>query len=252
VKHEGALGEEKLPVRIWLHECLGNEVGWNAWCLDLLGFATWAPSEHDVLERVPGKLEEHFEFLAAHGFPPPRRSPGLQVVERVSGDEVLFSADKAAVSPEQVDLTMELLAASRSDLLDTVGKLPEAALDWDPPYRSFLSWATWRTVRQILAHLANTETHYYLAWIGFAPRSSPAPADGDWREFLGEHRAETLSCLQELRDSPDRRRIASGNGEEWSAAKVLRRLVRHEILHTRSIARIGREYAARVDRAEAR
>jgi len=150
------------------------------------------------------------------------------------------------VSPEQVDLTVRLLAATRSDLLDTVGKLPEAALDWDPPYRSFASWATWRTVRQILAHLANTETHYYLAWIGFIPRSSPAPADGDWREFLGEHRSETLSRLRELRDSPNRRRVINRDGEEWSAAKVLRRLVRHEILHSKSIGRIGREYEAHV------
>ena len=233
-------------MRVWLHECLGNEVGWNAWCLDLLGFATWAPSEREVLERVPRKLEEHFDFLAAHGFARPRRDREVHVVERVSGNEVLFSADKGAVSPEQVDLTAQLLAASRSDLLDTVGKLPEAVLDWDPPYRSFLPWATWRTVRQILAHVANTETHYYLAWIGFVSRTSPAPADGDWREFLGEHRSETLSRLRELRDSPDRRRVINRDGEEWSAAKVLRRLVRHEILHGRSIGRIGGEYQARV------
>ena len=233
-------------MRIWLHECTGNEVGWNAWCLDLLGFATWAPSESEVLERLPGKLEEHLDFLAAHGFSRPGWSRDLHVVERVSGNEVLFSADRCAVSPEQVDLTAQLLAASRSDLLDAVGRLPEAALDWDPPYRSFLSWATWRTVRQILAHVANTETHYYLAHIGFVPRTSPAPADGDWRAFLAEHRSETLSRLQELRDSPDRRRVGNRGGEEWSAAKVLRRLVRHEILHSRSIGRIRREYEARV------
>jgi len=233
-------------MRVWLHECLGNEVGWNAWCLDLLGFATWAPSEREVLERVPGKLEEHFDFLAAHGFPPPRCSPEVHVVERVSGDEVLFSADRAAVSPEQVDLTVRLLAATRSDLLDTVGRLPEAALDWDPPYRSFASWATWRTVRQILAHLANTETHYYLAQIGLVPRTSPASADGDWQAFLAGHRSETLSRLQELRDDSDRRRVINRDGEEWSAAKVLRRLVRHEILHSKSIGRIGREYEAHV------
>jgi hypothetical protein len=239
-------------MRVWLHECLGNEVGWNAWCLDLLGFGTWAPSEREALDRLPRKLEEHLDFLAAHGFPRPKWSPEVQVVERVSGDEILFSLDKCAVSPEQVDLTAQLLAASRSDLLATVGKLPEAVLDWDPPYRSFLPWATWRTVRQILAHLANTETHYYLAWIGFVPRTSPAPADGDWQAFLAEHRSETLSRLRELRDDSDRRRVVNRDGEEWSAAKVLRRLVRHEILHTRSIARIGREYAAHVDRPEAR
>jgi hypothetical protein len=171
----------------------------------------------------------------------------VEVVERISGDEVMFAADNGEVLPDLIDLAVRLLGASRSDLLATVGQLPEAALDWNPPYRSFASWATWRTVRQVLAHVANTETHYYLAKIGYAPRCAAAREDGDWRTFLGEHRAETLGRLHELQASVDRCRISRSQDDEWSVAKVLRRLVRHELLHWRSICRISREFRLGVE-----
>jgi len=232
-------------VRVWLHRSVGDETGWNAWCLDLLGFATWAPSEESVLRRVPKKVEEHLGWLESHGLPVPAFGPGPQVVERVSGDEVMFSIETEPVRVEMVDLTVKLLGASRKDLLQTVEHLPEIALDWDPPYSSFAPWATWRSIRQILAHIANTETHYYLAKIGWRPLSGQAPEDGDWREFLVGHRAETLDRLSELRDSSDLCRIRRCVDDEWSVSKVLRRLVRHEILHWKSILRIAGEFRRR-------
>jgi hypothetical protein len=144
-----------------------------------------------------------------------------------------------------VDLTTRLLGASREDLLRTVDQVPEAALDWDPPYLSFAPWATWRSIRQILAHIANTETHYYLAKIGWVPMCAPAQGDGDWREYLQRHRAETLDRLRELRVSGDLRRVRQCPDDEWSVSKVLRRLVRHEILHRKSISRIAGEFQHR-------
>lgn len=53
-------------MRIWLHHCLGNEEGWNAWSLDYLGFATWAPTRDEVLRRVPIKFVEYQEWLRQH------------------------------------------------------------------------------------------------------------------------------------------------------------------------------------------
>jgi hypothetical protein len=206
-----------------------------------MGFATWAASEEDVLARVPGKLEEYRLWLSGHEVQIPVRSGDAAVVERVRGNEVLFSEDIGPCSQEEVDLAIELLSHSRADLLAAVHSMPSGALDWDPPYRSFAGWASWRTVRQILAHIANTESHYYLPSIGYEPRIEPALADGDWEEFIELHRAETLRNLRDLRDSVDRSRVTRDE-EEWSARKVLRRLVRHELLHLKSVVRIGKEY----------
>ena len=149
-------------MRIWLHEVIGNESGWNAWCLDLLGFATWSPTEVEVMSRLPTKATEYRAWLERHHLPAEETGLQMQVVERIQGNEVLFSPDTHPCQDSELNRTAELLAASRDDLIATVSCLPEGALDWDPPYRSFAEWASWRSVRAILAHIANTETHYYL------------------------------------------------------------------------------------------
>jgi hypothetical protein len=116
-------------MRVWLHEMAGNETGWMAWCLDFHGFATWASSEAEVLGRVPAKLAEHRRWLAEHGLACPKVGGDVQVVERVRGNEILFSWDYAPCGADEIDLTLRLLSASRSDLVKTIGVLPEAALD---------------------------------------------------------------------------------------------------------------------------
>jgi hypothetical protein len=75
--------------------------------------------------------------------------------------------DGEPATPQEIDLAIELLAASRRDLLATLDGATDALLDWNPPYRRFASWADWRTIRATLAHVANGETHYYTRSIGF-------------------------------------------------------------------------------------
>lgn len=238
-----------MSMRVWLQEMTGNEVGWVAWCLDVQGFATWAETEGEVLARVPGKLEAHKAWLARHGLVGVAASSeasngaasGVEVVDTARGNEVLFLPDCEPCEVSEIELTLRLLSASRADLVQTVEGLPEQALDWDPPYRAFLDWATWRSVRQILAHVANCETHYYLPAIGGKSQLPAASPEGDWHQFLAAHRAQTVSFLEQLKESRDRARVIVG-GEAWSVRKVLRRLVWHELLHWKSIRRIGREF----------
>ncbi len=147
-----------------------------------------------------------------------------------------------------IDLAVRLLAGSRKDLVAELEAAPEGAIDWNPPYEHFAPWANWRSIRANLAHIANSETHYYTMNIGHAPSHPPADAGRDWREFLPRSRAETVAFLEELKSSRDRCRVRSvdhGFGEEsWSVRKALRRLVSHELLHSKSIVRIIREYQA--------
>ena len=229
-------------MRIWLHEMAGNETGWMAWCLDVHGLATWSSSEAEVLGKVPSKLVEHQSWLARHGLARPEVGGHVRVVERVRGNEILFSWDYAPCAADEIDHTLRLLSASRGDLVQTVEGLPEGALDWDPPYRAFADWATWRSVRAILAHMANCETHYYLRAIGHKSALPPASPRGDWARFLAAHREEAVTFLRELATSSDRARVDFADGGAWSVRKVLRRLVWHELLHWKSIRRIGRDF----------
>lgn len=231
-------------MRIWLHEGTANEPGWFAWGLDHLGFGTWAPTREGVLRKVFGKLEEHLEWLAGHGIVRPAPAPGIEVEEEVAGDEVLFARDREPAAPDEIDETLRLLVAAREDLLATIAPLPDRVLDWDPPYQNFLPWADWRTIRATLAHLATTESWYYLRNLGFEPTIERAAADGDWREFLAAHREAVVPLLEGLREAEDRVRLHEVARGAWSVRKSLRRLVWHERLHTKSIRRIVREYDA--------
>lgn len=231
-------------MRVWLHRWEGNASGWNAWSLDHLGFATWAASRAEVLDRVPSKIGEYSRWLSEQGtLTFDEDSQQLEIVEEISGDEPAFLEDLAPASEEEISRCAELLCFTRRGLLSTVGHLSDDALDWDPPYRHFDSWAWWKTVRQILAHVALCEIGYYLPSIGWQVGSDPEGLrDRAWPEQLERSRTETLSFLEELKSSPDKARIHAETDNTWSVRKVLRRLVWHERLHWKSIQRIVGEY----------
>jgi hypothetical protein len=234
-------------LRVW-HEGHDGEPGCEAWALDVLGFATWAGTREEVLAKLPGKLAEHARWRERHGLPAPHPADGIEVVARVTGGEILFEPDREPATPQEIDLAIELLAASRRDLLATLDGATDALLDWNPLYRRFASWADWRTIRAILAHVANGETHYYTRSIGFECASAPVQPRDDWRVALPRSRAEAVAFLRSVAGSRHLARVATldlGFGEEhWSARKALRRMVSHELLHAKSLRRIVAEYRA--------
>lgn len=233
-------------MRVWLQEGHDDEPGVEAWALDLLGFATWAPSPSEVVKRLPHKLALHAAWLRRHGLRPPSTGSRVEVVEHVFGNEILFRPDEAAATPAEIDHTVQLLRASRSDLLGELAGVSDGLLDWDPPYRRFAPWASWRSVRATLAHIANGESHYYLRNIGYRSPFPPAVPEDDWQLSLSRSREHALRFLEGLKSSVDLARISTsdhGAGDErWSVRKALRRMVRHELLHEKSIRRIRRAY----------
>jgi hypothetical protein len=233
--------------RVWLHEARGNESGCNAWVLDSPGLATHASSEQAVLARLPGKAQEYSLWLRSHSIAQPPHHASYRILERVTGDEILFSLDREPATDQEIDTTLRLLGCSRYDLVTALRHLPETAFDWDPPYEDFASWASWRTIRQIIAHIANTENHYYLPTIGHRPSAPPALPEDDWQVYLPAHRLEVVRFLRELRLTDDRVRLMDISDDQWSVRKVLRRLVRHELLHWKSIKRIAHEFRLRSD-----
>lgn len=236
------------PVRIWLHEGHDQEPGVEAWAPDVFGFATWAPSQAELDEKLPTKLVEHATWATEHGIPT-ELDGSWDIAGHMTGNEILFGPDREASTPGEIDLTIALLDATRATLLAELEEAPEEALDWDPPYRRFARWADWRSVRANLAHIANAETQYYLANIGHNPRLARARPSDDWRQFLPRHRDEATAFLRELRSSSDLCRLSARRLgpeiEEWSVRKALRRMVRHELQHWKSIRRILGEFRSR-------
>ncbi|HHY33964.1 MAG TPA: hypothetical protein GX515_13270 [Firmicutes bacterium] len=98
-------------MRVWLHECGGNEWGCNAWGLDHTGLATWVPTRDEVLLRVPGKFDEYQRWLARHGCNVVEAAPGdVTVVEEVSGNEVLFEHDLVPATSDEISECLRLLS----------------------------------------------------------------------------------------------------------------------------------------------
>ena len=238
-----------MALRIWLHEGHDGDPGVIALAPDQLGFSTWAAAVPELLAALPAKFAAYAAWRARHGLAVSGENAEVEVVGFRAGNEILFPSDLSAATPEEIDLTIALLRASRADLLADLEAAPEAALDWDPPYAYFAPWADWRTVRAILAHVANGETHYYTRNIGHQPGGPPADPRGDWRSYLPRTRAEAIGFLEGLRKSPDlcrTRALDLGFGEEWwSVRKALRRLVSHELCHGKSVRRIFREHRCR-------
>jgi len=240
-------------MQVWLVSGTEAEPGVQAWGLDHLGFATWGLTRSEVLGRVPRKLDVHLRWMAEHQLPS-REGQGqrVDVVEEISGHEPLFGHDRKPATIGEIDLAMALLRASHHDLVELLNNVPDAFLSWEPPYRRFADWADWRTVAATLAHMANAESHYYLAMIGYEPQRATVTSEDDWQVYLSAVRDDTIESLALLPSSEDRarvqtrirrsRRAPAGEVEEWSVRKALRRIVRHDLLHTRSIQRIRREW----------
>ena len=242
--------EPRANSKVYLHRAFDEdgEAGYLAWIPSCLGFATWGETDNEALAKVPDRLLEYILFRERCGVPCPLGSelPEVEIAEQVSGNEILFDWDYQPVTPSLIDETIDLLHGTRTDLLRLAGELSDKALDWNPPYRRFSTWATWRTIREILVHIANVETHYYLPNIGIRPTVSSADRKLPWQQNLLIHRNVVIEALQRLKAEQDLSRIhLFDTGGGWSVGKVLRRLVWHERLHSKSIDRIIRVYTTR-------
>lgn len=142
------------------------------------------------------------------------------VAERIHGNELAFDRDRRPATPEQVAMTGTLLAAAREETIRLVSSASEAELDWDDPARRLPEWASWRTLRELGWHIADTESRYYLTGLGMPAR----PRAADLLTELRESYAHVRAALGEL--PPDR--VDHRNRQEWTTVKLLRRLAWHE------------------------
>ncbi len=142
------------------------------------------------------------------------------VVETLTGDEQAFRRDLQRATEAEVGRTLAILERQRHRALRLLDELPATVLDADDPDRELPDWARWRTIRQMLWHICDTESRYYLPSTGL-PR----------RERLADLRAELAASHRHVRsvvEAMPRDQVRGGDGEVWTATKLLRRLSWHE------------------------
>jgi hypothetical protein len=144
----------------------------------------------------------------------------LTVVERIEGDEQAFHRDHQPATASERTRTLEILSAARERTLALIAACSDAVLDWDDPERVLPAWATWRTLRQMAWHLADTESRYYLPALGLPARARA----GDLLEELQRSAEHVRTTVASMAPSLVRR----SGGEVWTTTKLLRRLAWHE------------------------
>lgn len=205
-----------------------------AWVDDLPGCAVRAPSRAEVLEKLPGAINE---FVAWTGQAAPE-AVEIDVVEEVESaieadedTEVLISADRAALTEEDWSQLRESLAKSRSELVALLAGLADDELESKREESE-------RTVREEIEHVAFVELMYSM-WT-FDLRSREGLAEFlSWTRKVSEERMQQLAA-QGTTDLTWAEWAGAPRPEPWTARKAARRLLWHELLHLRALEGLGR------------
>ncbi len=216
--------------------------------LSLPGCFTRSTDRDDALFRALDAVRCYMSWLRSHG---ERVATGPIDVEAVTPDQTLeegpfhpggaaamFEPDRVPVTDDDLDRHFQLMAYSRADLVALVKDLPDRTLDLQLDSKSL-------SIRRALRHLGNVEQWYVSRLV------DPSTLPREWADdesmpildFLTMERTTAIERLRHLSEyersevirSP---RFTSHPDEPWTARKVLRRFLEHEIEHTGQILRI--------------
>jgi uncharacterized damage-inducible protein DinB len=199
-----------------------------AWAFDL---DLWGTCGQGLHETAAVAALEHAATRARHS------AQHVVVVERIHGDEQAFQRDHQPATPSERAQTLSVLKAARQQTLALISACPDAVLDWDDLQRVLPPWATWRTLRQMAWHVADTESRYYLPRLGLAGR----PREAELLVELRHSAAHVQAAVQSVAPALLRR----SDSEVWTTTKLLRRLAWHErgeIVVMRRLAERARQH----------
>lgn len=203
-----------------------------------------------ALDKVRNAVTEHFSWLNRHGESAPVRPAEIEVevAEVLKVDynpvkagkpEPLFWSEVPRVKKYDIMRTIRLMAYSRDDLLSLVSNLDRQTLNWKPPNEP-------RTIRNCMKHIAYVEPWYITRLNMKVSWTFP-------RNIFEMLKATRKVAIDNLRTLPREKRGGVIQPEEdlspicnlWTSRKVLRRLVDHEVLHTKYIEKVLRLYKAK-------
>lgn len=135
---------------------------------DLPGCGCAVLGMEDLDSTLTVAIAEHLVWLRSHGIdagdPKSVKYEIIEVVSAVADDiadgEFCFEGDRLPVDAAEVEEAIDLMNASRRELLSVIGPLPDVILDFLPPAVSVTTdeWAPEvRSIRGIVSHIAGAE-----------------------------------------------------------------------------------------------
>ena len=209
--------------------------GVDAWVFELPGCRAVGINIAEAVELLPLAIAEHIAWLRSHGEQLDNDFDYEVTEEKDALGEIVFEADAEPLTNDEVETGIRRMGYSQQDILAIAGPLPQRLLEWRPPSTSVKADERVpdpRTMREMLEHAAGAETYFLRNIIEPAPASPPPSAD-----FEAGRRA-TLEHLRalDLGSSGAVYKHQGPRGEaEWSARKVIRRIINHQRFHAREV-----------------
>lgn len=225
--------EGKMLIKVDLEN--GFEGRSIAWVTDHPGCFAYGVNGSEAILRVPQTLVSYQHWIEKHTTASWLADLGdfdVRLVEALEwdgsgqGGPNWFQSDASPLNETDVDRGLKLLEWSRADLLQLVSELSPAELE------QTFEGERW-PIRGILGHVANAE-FWYLDRLGLADITGRELAR-DAFERLSQVRGKMELALPGLVGIEEVREV---DGEKWSARKILRRAMWHEMDHIQHIVRL--------------
>lgn len=216
-----------------------------AWALDHPGCFAYGRDSQEAQRNFLQAAREYGDWIAQHGeswlddemevvveetFDAYFIRPTFERAERGNDTylvESFFVHDWKPLVPHEIERALKLLAWTRADLLNLVGKLNEEQLSRTYPNERW-------SIRGILKHIGGGEW-FYQERIGYPFPQNEEDVPSDPFELLGLVRDHFNTLLPKL-DGVEK--VVGVEGEFWSPRKMLRRALWHERDHTEHIRKL--------------
>ena len=193
---------------------------------ELPGCFSSAPTLEEAVKNLPATISTYLNWLKKNDITIVEDDgSGVSVAmkERLAAIDgqkgPRFEADLPPPDDLEIDTALNVAAVARTELLELYEGVPEQDRDRK------LHTGEW-SLTQHLAHVVETEA-WYASRLTDTPSANPGPdLQSDVSMALFDNAMDVELLLRGL--TPEQReRVFLHDGEEWTAAKVLRRMVQH-------------------------
>ncbi len=196
------------------------------------GAFTRGPSKAEAIRKMPAEIRAYQMW---RGGPVPdafeveivQEKPSELTVSDADSD-VLFDAERKALSPPEYEELKALALKSARDFLTLLEAVPDPNRSCLPARETFYGPVP-RTALEMYEHTRNVN-EYYFGEIG-------VPADNEGTVLACRERG--FAALESRPDFLKNTVFLGSYDEEWSLRKVLRRFVWHDRIHARAMYRMA-------------
>jgi predicted RNase H-like HicB family nuclease len=194
-----------------------------AYFRELPGCLSVAPTVEEAVAAAPAAIARHVKWLKANDLiEEVDNDISVAMKERIAAIEnagPLFEADLPAPGDEEIYLALNAAGMARAELIDLYESIPPEQRD---RVRVEGEWS----VNDHLRHIIESEL-WYVSRLSDVPREKPiSELSPEISVALFDVGMDSELALRGLSEE-QRTRVFIHEGEEWTAAKVLRRLVGH-------------------------